>query len=122
MNPGQIPVLTVDHALYAIAKEIQWSWPSTTGERKYVVLMGGLHIEKAVLNVLGNWSDGICWVAIMAAANVTTEGIADTFQNGSRISRTQWAHQVTAAALVNLKMQAFTEYKEGFKEEILDAK
>ena len=36
--------MTVDQPLYAIAKEIQWSWPSTYGEEKYVVLMGGLHI------------------------------------------------------------------------------
>ena len=52
VNPGQFPVLTVDQPLYAIAKEIQWSWPSTYGEEKYVVLMGGLHIEIALLNVL----------------------------------------------------------------------
>ena len=29
LNPGQIPVLTVDQPLYAIAKGIQWSWPNT---------------------------------------------------------------------------------------------
>ena len=37
----------------------------THGEEKYVVLMGGLHIEKALLNVLGNWLDGSGWVAVM---------------------------------------------------------
>ena len=29
LNPGQIPVLTVDQPLYAIAKVIQWSWTNT---------------------------------------------------------------------------------------------
>ena len=53
--------------------------------------MGGLHIEKLLLNVLGNWLDGSGLVAVMAAANVTTERRADAIQSGSHISRTQWA-------------------------------
>ncbi len=65
VNPGQVPVLTVDQPLYAIAKEMQWSWPDQYGEGKYVVLMGGLHIEMALLNVLGNWLDGSGWVQYM---------------------------------------------------------
>ncbi len=40
VNPGQIPVLTVDQPLYAIAKRIQWKWPADYGETHYVVLMG----------------------------------------------------------------------------------
>ena len=86
VNPGQIPVLTLYQPLYTIAKEIQWSWPSMYGEEKYVVLMGGLHREMALLNVLGNWLDGSGWVAIMAASNVTTEGRADALQSGSHTS------------------------------------
>ena len=31
VNPGQIPVLTVDQPLYAIAKRIQWKWPDEWG-------------------------------------------------------------------------------------------
>ena len=77
----------------------------------YVVLMGGLHIEMALLNVLGNWLDGSGWVAIMATANVTTEGRADALQSGSHVSKAQWAHQVTAAALFHLQNQAYTAYK-----------
>ena len=34
VNPGQIPVLTVDQPLYAIAKKIQWTWPDECGERR----------------------------------------------------------------------------------------
>jgi hypothetical protein len=36
VNPGQVPVLTVDQQLYCIAKQIQWSWPHIWGEGKYV--------------------------------------------------------------------------------------
>ena len=33
VNPGQIPVMTVDQPLYAIAKKIQWTWPEVYGEK-----------------------------------------------------------------------------------------
>ena len=36
VNPGQIPVLTVDQPLYAIAKQIQWKNPQTFGENHFV--------------------------------------------------------------------------------------
>ena len=29
LNPGQVPVLTVDQPLFAIAKIIQWNWPES---------------------------------------------------------------------------------------------
>ena len=49
LNPGQVPVLTLDQPLYAIAQQIQWSWPSGYGEDKFVILLGGLHLEMATL-------------------------------------------------------------------------
>ena len=39
LNPGQVPVLTVDQPLFAIAKIIQWNWPESYGEDKFVVLL-----------------------------------------------------------------------------------
>ena len=32
LNPGQVPVVTADQPLYAIAKYIQWNWPATHEE------------------------------------------------------------------------------------------
>lgn len=51
LNPGQVPVLTADQPLYAIAKAIQWTWPDTHGEDHFVIMLGGLHIEMTVLKV-----------------------------------------------------------------------
>ena len=51
LNPGQVPVLTADQPLFALAKEIQWTWPSTLGEDHFVIMFGGLHIEMAMLKV-----------------------------------------------------------------------
>ena len=48
LNPGQVPVLAADQPLYALAKQIQWSCPSTLGEDHFVIMFGGLHIEMAM--------------------------------------------------------------------------
>ncbi len=73
VKPGQIPVITLDQPIFALAKKVQWSWSSIYGEHKYVVLLGGLHIEMATLSVMGDWLEGSGWTAILANANVTTE-------------------------------------------------
>ena len=51
LNPGQILVLAADQSLFALAKQIQWTWPTTHGEDQFVIMFGGLHIEMAVLKV-----------------------------------------------------------------------
>ena len=48
LNAGQVPVLALDQPLYAIAKQIQWTWPATLGEDHFVVMFGGLHIEMTI--------------------------------------------------------------------------
>ena len=40
LNPSQTPVTACDQPLYAIAKKIQWQWPETLGEKKFVVVLG----------------------------------------------------------------------------------
>ena len=53
---GQVPVMTVDQPLYALAKEIQWSKPDVQGEEKFLVMMEDLHIEMTFMKSLGmNW-------------------------------------------------------------------
>ena len=111
VNPGQTSVLTVDQPLYAIAKKIQWKWPAEYGEKKFVVLMGGLHIEMAVLKVLGDWLQKSGWTNLISAADVTTQARAETLLQGSNVSRCQWAHQVTATALHKLVSRSYEEYK-----------
>ena len=52
VNPGQIPVMVVDHQLYALGKQIQVCWPYTHGEDTFVIMFGGLHIEIAAFRAL----------------------------------------------------------------------
>ena len=65
LNPGQIPVITVDQPLYALAKQIQWRWPETHGEDQFVILFGGLHIEMAALKTLGDLLDSSGWTGAL---------------------------------------------------------
>ena len=52
LNPGQIPVLTCDQPLYALAKSIQWIWSENLSEKHIVILFGGLHIKLAALRTI----------------------------------------------------------------------
>ena len=112
VNPGQIPVMTVDQPLYAIAKKIQWTWPEVYGEKHYFILMGGLHIAMTFLRVLGEWLEGSGWKFMLSTADVTTEGRADSLLRGSDTARAQWAHQVTGAASFVLQTEAYSAYRE----------
>jgi len=49
LSPSQTRVVTADQSLYALMKQIQWQWPNSFGEDKFVVLLGELHIEMALL-------------------------------------------------------------------------
>ena len=53
LNQGQIPLMTVDQPLFALAKTIQWAKPDVFGEDKLVVMMGDLHIEMTFMKCLG---------------------------------------------------------------------
>ena len=58
LNPGQTPIMTVDQPLFTLAKKIQWKFPDTHGENKFVVMLGAMHTEKMVLEMLGDWLEG----------------------------------------------------------------
>ena len=110
LNPGQTPVLTYDQPLYALAKQIQWTWPDDYGEYKFVIMFGGLHIEMAALKTIGDWLKGSSWVQALAQAEIATAGTADSFLRATHVTRTRRAHQVTVAALYILKHRAYASY------------
>ena len=51
LNPGQILILAADQPLFALAKQIQWTWPATHGKDQFVIMFRGLHNEMAVLKM-----------------------------------------------------------------------
>ena len=52
LNPTQSPVITVDQPLFALATQIKWTWSQEYG--KFVIVLGGLHTEMAILKMIGN--------------------------------------------------------------------
>ena len=70
MNPDQVPVIAMGQPLYSMAKQIQRPWPDTMGENKYIVMLGGLHTEKVVPNILGEWLDGSGWATALMEASI----------------------------------------------------
>lgn len=111
LNPMQIPVVAMDAPLFALAKYIQWKWPNTHGEDKFVVMLGGLHIELAVWKTIGDYLHGSGWTNALTQAGLASSGTADSFLSCSHIKRTRHAHQVCAVVLKNLQREAFLASK-----------
>ena len=88
-NPGQIPVIAFDQPLFTIAKTVQGKWPDTHGEAKFVVMLGGLHLEMALWNTLGDLLDGTGWTTALAEADIASSGVADSFLKASHLTRTR---------------------------------
>ena len=107
VNPGQLPVIILDQPLYTIAKYVQWKWPATHGEKVYVVMLGGLHIEMALWSLCGDMLESSGWTTALSEAGVASSGTADSFLKVSHLTRTRHPHQVTALALSKLQRDAF---------------
>ena len=99
----------MDQPLPAIAKEIQWLWPDSFSNNKYVIMIGGRgkggggHTEMAGRMVEWYWvakCNHNCW-----------NSVAESFVKASYLVRTRHAHQVTAAALLILQ-QSKLNWKE----------
>ena len=99
LNPTQVPVITVDQALFATVKSIQWKWPLNYGEDRYVAMLGGLHIEMALWSTLRNLLVDSGWTDVIADTGIATSGVANSLLNCASVKRTRYAHQVTASVL-----------------------
>ena len=112
VNPTQTTVIAADQPLFALIKQVQWTWPETHGEDKFVAMMGGLHIEMNLLKLLGDWLRDSGWTTVLTQAGITTPGRAEAILSGSNVTRSRYAHQVTAASLKILRDHAYQNYQE----------
>ena len=92
---SEMPII----AIYAVPKISQWSWPETNGEDKFIIMMGGLLIEINLVKLIG------CSGVIDRRSGASNPMLA-----GSHVTRTRYAHQVTAAALCILQNPAYQLY------------
>ena len=59
LNPQQISIITGDQPVYAIGKQVQWTYPNIYND--LVWMMGPLHIEMAFTSTIGDWLYGSGW-------------------------------------------------------------
>eukprot|EP00794_Sanderia_malayensis_P019361 gene19361-21281_t len=109
LNPGQVPVLACDCPIFAQCKYIQWRWPNEYSEDRFLIMFGGLHIEKALWSAIRDLLESSGWTVALTDAAVATSGTADSYLKAVHITRTRHAHQVTALALSYLQKEAYDE-------------
>ena len=63
-----------------------------------------------VLKTVGSWLAGSGWSNAIVEAQVATSETADSFLQVSHVTRTRYAHHVTASALYDLQQQAYLNY------------
>jgi len=51
--------------------------------------MGGLHVEMALWDTLGDLLDGAGWTTALTEAEVTSSGVADSLLRSSHLTRTR---------------------------------
>ena len=108
LNLGQTPVtFTFDQPLFALPKLVQWQFPTTHGEEKYVVMLGGLYTEMALWNVLGDFLGG--------------SEVQNLLLKAAHLTRTRHAHQVTLLTMQILQREAFLLSKSSEDEAPLSA-
>jgi len=108
VNPGQTAVMTCDQPIYAVAKQLQWSTAHPKiSEDNFFLLLGGLHLEKSCLKLVGEVLKDSEWTLLLAGSGIFTSGVAESLLSASHIKKTRRSHQLTLAALHVLKMKAF---------------
>ena len=108
--PSQVPVITFDELLFALAKQVKWQWPERFGERKLIVMFGGLLVELTAQKAIGKWIEDSGWTGALVQSGIASSGIADSFLKGSHVSKTRRAHQITACPLKILMLKAYDLY------------
>ena len=110
LSPGQVPVITADQPVCALAKQVQWQWPDEYGEDKYLVMFGSFHIEMAALRSLGSLLKDSGWTCTLVEAGVASSSTVHSFQSVLSVTRALQMHQVTAYTLYKLLESACNSY------------
>ena len=77
-------------------------------------MFGGLHIEMANWNTIGDFLQDSGWTAALCVAEIASSGTAESFLKSSHLTRTRHGHQVTALALFQYEAWKSMTSEEGF--------
>ena len=106
--------MQTNHCMHWQKNTVEFS--RNIGENKFVIMLGGLHVEMACMKTMGDWLEGSGWTALLTEANIASFGTADSFLKAAHISHTRYAHEVTACGLYYLMQKAYTKYTEELSE------
>ena len=110
LNSQQIPIMVVDQPLFDIAKKMQWTFPELFGEDRFLVMLGGLHIEMALWATMGDFLRGSGWPEALAEAGIAlTVPAAISYLKANDPMRTRYAHQITVVVLDYLLKLAYED-------------
>ena len=70
-------------------------------------MLGGLHIEMALWNTLGDILEDSGWTSALTESEVASSGVTDSFLKATHLTRTRHAHQVSLLAIHKLRKEAF---------------
>ena len=56
-------------------------------------MLGGLHVQMALWNVLGDLLDGSGWTTALSEAEVGSSGVAASFLKAAHLTRTRYGVQ-----------------------------
>ena len=80
LSPGQLLPWHVI-APFLLEQSIQWSWPHSYGEDKMVIMFGGLHLEMAMWNMLGDYLAASGWTEALTEAGIASSGLDETYSS-----------------------------------------
>ena len=111
LNPNQIPIIVGDQPIFSLLKQVQWRYPETYREDKLVIFMGGLHLEMSLWTAIGKLLNNSGWDNIVAEAEVTTPGTAESLLRAAHLKKTRLVHEISLVAFTKLKYDAFLKAK-----------
>jgi len=76
-------------------KAPRWKYPDLYSEDRIVMLMGGLHIEMVIQNMIGKWPPGSGWTDILRKVGVATAGMCKSLLKSSHVKRSRYTHEVS---------------------------
>ena len=94
---GQTPVDVCNQPVYALTKQVQWKFPNLF--KDYFTLFRGLHVEKCVLGIHGQYTKGSGLSKLLGKSNLSISGLENTLVNANNIKCARYAVQVAACAL-----------------------
>ena len=107
INPGQTPVDVCDQPVCALTKQIQWKFPARFGNFSYFSLFGGLHVEKSLLTVHGEFIKGSDLPELLGQSNLSITGIENTTVDVNHIKRARYGLQISACVIYHKLKEAY---------------